>query len=325
MFFCYKILFDSNFAMSIHDHEYHEQLTPMFGSLSDLPTAPFSVATSGDDLIVGYSDTEYITGGAGNDTLKGGEGPDIFDIFEGNNLITDFDFNDGDRFSQLPEGDYQMECLGGNTFITHAGGTNTLLDTLLCDFFSEDMEDEHPGETGIDRKSIERSLIAASSSDDILKMKDGEDYICKAGKGDDIVRLSSGDDVLLGGKGNDKLVAKGGHDMLTAGKGADMLIGGKGNDTLDGGKGDDTLIGGAGADKFIWSQGNDVIEGFNQLEGDRIYGIPQPTDFYIDQVGADTVITRTADQDYSGEQNGKTVTLTILDFQMLENFFAVYG
>ena len=104
-----------------------------------------------------------------------------------------------------------------------------------------------------------------------------------------------------------------------------MLMGGKGNDTLNGGNGDDTLIGGAGADKFIWSQGNDVIEGFNQLEGDRIYDIPQPTDFYIDQVGADTVITRTADQDYSGEQNGKTVTLTILNFQMLENFFAVYG
>lgn len=311
--------------MSIPNQEYHSQLTPVFGSLDELPTAPFSVATSGNDLIVGYSDTEYITGGAGDDTLKGGEGPDVFDIFEGNNLITDFDFHDGDRFSQLPEGDYQMECLGGNTFITHAGGTNTLLDTLLCDFFSEDMEEEHPGETGIDRKSIERESIEASSSDDVLKMNAGNDYLCSAGAGDDIVKLSFGHDVLIGGKGKDKLVAKRGHDMLNGNRGDDILTGGKGNDTLDGGKGDDILIGGDGADKFIWSQGNDTIEGFNQLEGDRIYGIPQPTDFYIDQVGADTVITRTADQDYSGEQNGKTVTLTILNFQMLENFFAVYG
>lgn len=311
---------------SAHDHASHvHQMPPVFKSKSELPTAPFSVATSGSDLIVGYGDTEFISGGAGDDTLKGGEGPDVFDIFEGNNLITDFDFFDGDRFSRLPEGDYQMECLGGNTFITHDGGKNTILDVLLCDFFSEDMETEHPGETGITRKSIERTSIAASSSDDTLIMKADEDYDCSAGAGNDILKFSSGDDVLLGGKGKDKLVAKKGNDILTGGVGSDMLMGGKGNDTLNGGNGDDTLIGGAGADKFIWSQGNDVIEGFNQLEGDRIYGIPQPTDFYIDQVGADTVITRTADQDYSGEQNGKTVTLTILNFQMLENFFAVYG
>ncbi|MEO0408153.1 MAG: hypothetical protein AAF289_12455, partial [Cyanobacteria bacterium P01_A01_bin.135] len=83
-----------------------------------------------------------------------------------------------------------------------------------------------------------------------------------------------------------------GDDKLIGGTGNDLLVGGHGNDKLIGGAGNDTLKGGTGADKFVFERrtdGIDVIQDFNTLEGDSIFiassfGASSSRQFTYDQV-----------------------------------------
>ena len=59
-------------------------------------------------------------------------------------------------------------------------------------------------------------------------------------------------------------------NILSGGKSDEILEGGISEDTINGGNGDDVLIGGEGADDFELSEGNDVIQDFDNVEGDSI-------------------------------------------------------
>ena len=59
-------------------------------------------------------------------------------------------------------------------------------------------------------------------------------------------------------------------NILNGGKSDEILEGGISEDTIKGGNGDDVLIGGEGADDFELSEGNDVIQDFDNVEGDSI-------------------------------------------------------
>ena len=59
-------------------------------------------------------------------------------------------------------------------------------------------------------------------------------------------------------------------NILNGEKSDKILEGGISEDTINGGNGDDVLIGGEGADDFELSEGNDVIQDFDNVEGDSI-------------------------------------------------------
>ncbi len=59
-------------------------------------------------------------------------------------------------------------------------------------------------------------------------------------------------------------------NILSGGKSDEILEGGISEDTINGGNGNDVLIGGEGADDFELSEGNDVVQDFNNVEGDSI-------------------------------------------------------
>ena len=63
-----------------------------------------------------------------------------------------------------------------------------------------------------------------------------------------------------------------GADLVFGGLGDDGIVTGAGNDTLWGNEGNDSASGGAGADRYVFAagSGNDLVNGFNVAEGDRL-------------------------------------------------------
>jgi Ca2+-binding RTX toxin-like protein len=136
----------------------------------------------------------------------------------------------------------------------------------------------------------EDTMVYGLEGDDRIKTGDGKDAVF-AGDGQDVVDTGGGDDnlngengndVLLGGEGNDSLLGGEdndwlsgdiGNDTLKGGSGEDYLVAGDGDDLIQGDAGDDVLYGGLGADRFTFqspSDGVDIIEDFNVIEGDLI-------------------------------------------------------
>jgi Ca2+-binding RTX toxin-like protein len=123
-------------------------------------------------------------------------------------------------------------------------------------------------------------LIYGNQGSDLLLGNQGDDTIYGGQDADRIVggqdadRLfgNLGTDVIYGNQGADIVYGNEAADMLFGGQGNDVLYGGQSDDTLVGGIGDDTLVGGLGADlyRFEANSGRDVIQGFNQTDGDRL-------------------------------------------------------
>ena len=119
----------------------------------------------------------------------------------------------------------------------------------------------------------------------------GDDWVV-GGKDQDLLKGDDGHDIVYGNIGYDTCDGGVGNDIVRGGQQDDVLTGGAGNDWLSGDRDSDTLSGGAGADIFntFGEAGLDRVTDFNLAEGDRVH-LEAGTQYTVDQVGADAVIT----------------------------------
>jgi len=196
---------------------------------------------SGNDVLIGSSNSDYLDGGSGNDMLLGNSGFDTLKGGEGNDKL-----------------------YGGSEIDTLQGGSG---DDKL---YGNEGADKLDGNSGND-------TLYAGSGNDTLEGGSGNDKLhgqtgnntLKGGSGNDTLHGGSGDETLYGEWGNDTLIGNAGHDFLYGGSGNDTLKGGSGHDRLYGGLGNDTLKGDSGDDTLVGGWGNDVIlggDGFDHLD-----------------------------------------------------------
>jgi Ca2+-binding RTX toxin-like protein len=168
--------------------------------------------------------------------------------------------------------------------------------------------------------------VEASHGDDRITTGWTADFIF-GGKGDDYIYAGDGDDYVSAGNHNDFVSGGRGNDYLLGGAGDDVVHGGKGNDYIDGGSGNDMLYGIKGANEIYGGEGDDLLNSGRQrstLDGgageDRIQA---------DMLkGGDHVLTGGADADtfeFLGAASSKTSILTITDFVLGEDTFAIDG
>ena len=223
--------------------------------ISSLMTYRMLELFDGNDLFVGYRDSDYVNGGNGNDTLIGGDGADF--LYGGA----------GDDSLQGDAGDDRFEISGttiGRDVYNGGAGEDyiRLIDNVIVSQFlltsatvidTENLyfrEYSITGTAGADLFNI--SGIATVIDYHQFNLLDGNDSFTGY-QGNDLVDGGAGDDSLIGGMGN---------DVMTGGIGSDTFIGGAGDDTLTGGDGDDIFrIGGTavGLDVMNGGAGNDAI------------------------------------------------------------------
>jgi Ca2+-binding RTX toxin-like protein len=95
----------------------------------------------GDDVVEGGAGNDLIWGDRGNDTIAGGAGADMFHTFVGAGVdrVTDFNGAEGDRIVIDDHADYTVTASGGDTIITLAGTSDTLVlqGVALSNFHSD--------------------------------------------------------------------------------------------------------------------------------------------------------------------------------------------
>ncbi len=198
-------------------------------------------------FVVSWTDASATGGDTSGDAIRG----QIFDPREASVHVAGSSLNDdfiGTAFNDT------MTGLGGNDVLQGRGGKDTL-----------------SGHAGAD-------VLTGNAGKDVLSGGGGKD-ILDGGNGKDTLKGGNGKDVLLGGAGNDDLLGGGGRDDMSGNAGKDDLSGGAGKDILTGGLGRDKLTGGADADRFVFNSAaesgatsatRDVINDFDQSQGDRI-------------------------------------------------------
>ncbi|MBZ9648143.1 hypothetical protein K9B33_11340 [Sphingobium sp. 3R8] len=220
-------------------------------SMADIRQAALTgQATSGNDLIEGYSTADTLTGGAGNDTLIGHGGADtyLFALGDGEDTIIESDgaanklvFGTGIATTSLRL--YRTIEAPDDLIIALPNGTDSVVlkDQLSSSGRSGVTRISFADGTVWDRDEIVEQLLAqpATPYADYLVGSDGNDSI-NGLAGNDFIEGAGGDDQLTGGDGNDILSGGVGNDALHGGEGDDVLSGDEGVDTLDGGNGFDT-------------------------------------------------------------------------------------
>lgn len=274
----------------------------------------------GDDVVVGGSGSDLMTGGAQSDCLWGGGGNDL--------ILADIDHYGGWQRRHFRDGnghsvhyfDFEIGFSGGygyqsnfryslNVNIVYTDGyvdvqtnsdINTSLGIVIRDI--DGGKDSLHGGLGSDTLfgGYNDDFLDGGGDDDQLFGEPGADTLIGGDGGDTLVGdefddgvvvpvlssgLHHGKDVLLGGAGDDHLFGNGESDSLVGGDGDDVL---EGDDNVTPGTyhGEDTLIGGLGADS-LWGGGEaDWMEGGDgddYIEGD---GVDLGDEFH----GADTLL-----------------------------------
>lgn len=208
------------------------------------------VGTTDSDLIRGREGDDIIVGGFGNDILYGDEGDDTFvltgsqgmDSYYGGTGNDSIVVTDASLFTYVEIGinwlDSVEAIINSTTKDTYikADGTLDLTGVALVDI------DGFRGSAGNDYLTGAETYNSSTSS------WSGISIWGYAGN-DELTGTSLGD-TLDGGDGDDVLYGQGGNDTLLGGAGNDILVGGTGNDTLTGGAGTD----------FFWFENGDGVD-----------------------------------------------------------------
>ncbi len=217
-----------------------------------------------------------ITGDSGNDSLLGGTQSDQILGLDGNDTLIGANNNDS-----LEGGTGDDSLVGGNDNDTLIGGSGR--DTLI-------------GGSGNDLLNGGgwRDSLQGNNGTDTLFGGDGDDTL-SGGADQDVLSGENGNDSLLGGTGNDALNGNDDNDTLYGEAGSDTLDGGSGNDLLGGGEDNDLLLGGTGQDLLRGNRGRDTLEGdfgndtLNGNEGDDILSGGADDDILVGEGGADVL------------------------------------
>jgi Ca2+-binding RTX toxin-like protein len=243
------------------------------------------VGGSGDDTVAGGAGNDSLAGGAGNDNLQGGNGLNTLAGGAGNDLL------DGGLGSDT----YQFAVGGGDDIIDQHDGDAGSIDTLELNGLIGDLSS---GETTLTRGGsghddlvitvsagtpgaelvghiavsafFSNDLVSAGTIDQIHFNSNGV-YLTQAQILGELLKNTTGDDWLRGyANTNDSIVGGTGNDTIGGAAGNDTLSGGLGNDWLYGDADTDSLEGGAGLDQLFGGDGNDTLNGgagVDQLTG----------------------------------------------------------
>ncbi|XDZ66785.1 cadherin-like domain-containing protein [Alphaproteobacteria bacterium LSUCC0684] len=230
-----------------------------------LPSTPFIITSSGDDIFDAIAETAGISGGSinagdGDDiiygnanagllVIKAGAGDDI--IFGGPKLDS---ISGGVGNDIIDGGDAALGDLDEDTYFIdpddRVSGENTAvnLDLGSTDFWGFDRASS-TWKTGTGAGySYIRSWFDLDR-DGVQDENDEYDYLTEIEK-INFTGLGDAADTITGGSVN---------DIIRGGAGADTLSGGDGQDSLDGGAGDDLLSGGKQQDQITLGAGDDIV------------------------------------------------------------------
>ena len=211
-----------------------------------------TVDLSGDDTIVGSSESELMVSGAGDDSLSGLEGDDqlfggtgndtyLIGANSGQDTVVDVSgtntirFVDGITFSQVASGLLKS----GNDLVLRIGNTGNQV--RISNFFSL-------------ANTVGTFEFAAGGQFTAAQV------FGAFGRSAPTATQDEGD-LVLGDGADNTLTADAGNDILISGKGDDTLSGLEGDDRLFGGEGNDTYLIGdnSGVDTVVDASGQNVI------------------------------------------------------------------
>jgi Ca2+-binding RTX toxin-like protein len=239
------------------------------------------IGSSGNDKLIGNSQSNHMRGGAGDDTVSGGDGgADTLDGGTGNNTLS-YEQSSAAQGVQI---DLQSSTQKGK-------GGDAEDDVLVISSFKNVIG------------SKKNDLLTGNSSDNQLSGLNGNDTLA-GNEGNDTLKGGDGDDMLTGGEGADVIDGGAGTNLvsyadskaaveidfaLNEQKGGDAqgdklsniqnVIGSSNNDLikgdanqnkLEGGSGDDTLAGESGNDTLVGGNGNDTADFENSSNGVRV-------------------------------------------------------
>ncbi|ADE11832.1 VCBS domain-containing protein [Sideroxydans lithotrophicus] len=209
--------------------------------------------TTGDDVLLGSSSTDYMFGDDGNDVLLAGAGDDALDGGYGNDVLS------GEGGNDILQGGIGYDVLYGGT------GNDTYV------FNYGDGQDRIIDNQGSNTLQFGAGIFAS----DVTFSKFGSDLQIDFSNGTDRIRvvdwfagnsietLTFNDGTSLDLRAMEPSFA----DVPIVGTVADdILTGSVGNDTLAGGQGNDTLIGGTGNDTYLFNLG-DGVDQIYELSG----------------------------------------------------------
>lgn len=216
----------------------------------------------GDDLLVGDIGNDTLSGAAGNDTLLGGQGADVYRFGPGGgrDVIED---TGGDWARNILE--FDAGVLPSDVSCRKVNGdlVLSLIDTndqvIVRNYFYSPT----PGVIDVIEIRFANGTLWTPSS--VMQRLEPQGQLLMGTPAADELQGGGGADTLEGGTGNDMLNGLGGDDLLLGGEGDDTLVGGQGFDTLIGGQGNDTYrLAGSWGQVLINEQamesGVDVIE-----------------------------------------------------------------
>ena len=256
--------------------------TPDTGNEGSSGNSSNTVDLSGDDIILGSSESELLVSGAGDDSLSGLEGDDqlfggagndtyLIGANSGQDTVVDVSgtntirFVDGITFSQVASGLLKS----GNDLVLRIGSTGNQV--RISNFFSlantvNTVEFESGGQFTASQVfgAFGLSVPTTTQDEGDLVLGDGADNTLTAGASNDILISGKGDDTLSGLEGDDR------------------LFGGEGNDTylIGDNNGVDTVIDASGQNVIRFVDGigfSDVASGLQKSGNDLILRISGST------------------------------------------------
>ena len=256
-------------------------------AIADVPGVRMVHGTTGDDWLVGSSDTDQIAGHGGEDVFEGGRGDDTYVVDSVGDVIIEREGEGRDTVMSAVShslgrhvehlvltGTAGTRGIGNelDNALTGNSGANWLIGDDGDDLLEgEGGDDTLEGGEGHDRLSggEGEDTLVGGSGDDTLDGGSGSDVI-EAGLGDDTIDGGDSDDVIQGDLGDDRILAGLGDDSVDGGNGDDVIDGGRGEDSIEGGLGADTIDGGAGGDTLSGGDDDDTLFGGHGV--DILYG-----------------------------------------------------
>ncbi|WP_026941334.1 calcium-binding protein [Hellea balneolensis] len=304
------------------------------------------VGGSGDDMIIGDSQTNNLDGGAGDDSFSYSDGDDHYNGGVGVDTLnlSSFDIqasNDSSGFrinTAIPEITARSSSSGFTINQTFSNIERFIGTDLADSFLSIVMSGFHfdGGGNGLLGDSLSLDSNAMGATVDVVNQLA---FITSLGAGQGSVTFenietfgtSLGDDILLA---DDGVIALDTAVFFSGGAGNDTLIGGSGDDILSASTGNDTIRGGLGADNITAGAGDDTIiyQNADEISTDEVIFGEEGTDRIVVELGdgeeidfrdLSRLVSIEELQFESSDQNGETFVVFSADHFFADQFGGV--